>query len=242
MHKEYFNWFSEHLQRNMEMLVFGHSGTPVIFFPTRTARFYDYEDWKVIDALHNRIEAGEMQIFCIDSMDNESFYCKTAHPSQRINRHLLFERYILFEVLPFIQKKNNCPYIISAGCSLGAYHALNIALRHPLKFSKVVAMSGRYDLTIKLDYFEDLFDGFMNEEIFYNTPSLFLPTLNSEQVLRLIRRLDITIVIGETDAFLQNNIQLHEAMELKKIPHQFYTWTGEAHKAHYWRDMVKLYF
>jgi hypothetical protein len=35
MHREYHRWFSQRLQRDMEMLVFGHAGAKVIVFPTR---------------------------------------------------------------------------------------------------------------------------------------------------------------------------------------------------------------
>jgi len=241
MNKEYHTWQSSHLNRNMELLVFGFAGKPVIFFPTRTARFYDYEDWEVIDAMKDRIEAGELQIFCLDSMDTESFYCTEKHPSERIKRHLLFESYVLYEIIPFIRSRNTHPDIISAGCSLGAYHALNIAFRYPHYFSKIVAMSGRYDLTLKLDYFNDLFDGFMNEDIFMNMPSLYVPHIHSPQVISQLKRLDITIVIGETDAFLNNNNTLHDALNKIGIGHQYFIWGGEAHKAQYWREMVKLY-
>ncbi len=226
----------------MEILVFGSTGIPVIFFPTRKARFYDYENWKVITALEDKIDNEELQVFCVDSVDQDSFYRTDLHPAERIQRHLLFEKYILFELIPFIRSKKNYAPITSAGCSLGAYHALNIALRHPWHFNKIVGMSGRYNLTIQLPYFDDLFDGFMNEEIFFNTPSLFVPQLNSLQSIRMLKKLDITIVIGREDAFLENNIQLHEAFEQKGIPHHFYIWDEEAHNARYWREMVKLYF
>ena len=43
MHREYHKQFSQHLQRDMELLIFGHGGRAVLFFPTRMARFYDYE-------------------------------------------------------------------------------------------------------------------------------------------------------------------------------------------------------
>jgi esterase/lipase superfamily enzyme len=37
---------------------------------------------------------------------------------------------------------------------------VNIALRHPHQFDRVVAFSGRYDLTRPIDGFRDLFDGY----------------------------------------------------------------------------------
>ena len=39
MHREYQRWFSRTLGRDMEMLVFGHSGRPVIVFPTSMGTF-----------------------------------------------------------------------------------------------------------------------------------------------------------------------------------------------------------
>ena len=240
--REYYKWFSNHLQRDMELLVFGDSGRPIIFFPTRTARFFDYEDWSVVDAFKDKLLAGEIQLFCIDSADQQSFYNKAIPPAQRILKHDQFEQYILQELIPFIKLKNSNPNFISAGCSLGGYHAVNIALRYPILFKKVVAMSGRYDLTLRLAYFDDLFDGYMDDHIYSHTPTKFLPNIFNPHSLELLRKLDITIVIGEDDAFLNNNNLLHQQLTEKHIKHNYYVWKGEAHKAQYWIQMVKLYF
>ncbi|MEO7768467.1 MAG: alpha/beta hydrolase-fold protein, partial [Ferruginibacter sp.] len=132
--REYKKWFSPYLNREMELLIFGEGGSPVILFPTRTARFYDYEDWGVIEAMEEKISSGKIQVYCVDSIDHESFYCKNITPSDRIGRHLQFEKYLLYELLPFIRGQNNHPDIVSAGCSLGAYHAVNLAFRHPALF------------------------------------------------------------------------------------------------------------
>jgi len=101
-----------------------------LFFPTRTARFYDYENWKIIDALKDKIEWGYLQVFCVDSVDIESFY-SSHHPAKRIERHLQYESYIINEVIPYIRCKNKCTGLVSAGCSLGGYHAVNLAFKHP---------------------------------------------------------------------------------------------------------------
>ena len=240
--REYYKWFSQHLQRDMELLVFGTGGQPVIFFPTRTARFFDYEDWKVVEAFNDKILAGEIQLYCIDSADQQSFYNKSILPSERIIRHGHFEQYILQEIMPFIRQKNPNPNFISAGCSLGGYHAVNLAFRYPLLFSKVIAMSGRYDLTLRLSYFNDLFDGYMDDHIYSHTPTKFLPHIFNKHSLELLRKLDITIVIGEDDAFFENNNLLHQQLIDKLIDHKYYVWKGEAHKAQYWIQMVQLYF
>src|ERR1700744_3375774 len=109
MKREYHKWFSPHLERDMELLVFGHAGDPILFFPTRTARFYDYEDWLVIDALKKKIESGSIQVWCLDSVDKDSLYCKSITPAERIRKHLLYEKYVLEEVIDLVQQKNPHP-------------------------------------------------------------------------------------------------------------------------------------
>jgi esterase/lipase superfamily enzyme len=241
MNREYHKWFSPHLKRDMELLVFGHAGTPVLFFPTRTARFYDYENWKVIDAIAEKINRGWLQIYCVDSIDLESFYCSCSHPSQRILRHNQYEQYIIKEVLPLISYKNSNKYVISCGCSLGAYHAVNIALRHPHLFGKVVGMSGRYDLTLQTSNFDDLFNGYRDENVYYNMPSQFIPNLTDQNIIGRMKKLQIVLVIGKEDPFLPNNQFLHTTLLKKGIANTLHIWEGEAHRPRFWQQMVQYF-
>ncbi len=239
--REYHRWYSHYLKKEMELLVFGHCGTPMLFFPTRTARFYDYENWGVIEAISEKINRGEVQVFCLDSADRDSLYCKTISPAERIKKHFLFEQYVLHEVLPFIQQINQHPGKIIAGCSLGAFHAINMALRYPFYFKRVIGLSGRYDLTLQLEYFDDLFDGFRDDNIYQNTPVQYLPNITSPQLVRLLQRLEFTLAIGVEDAFLQNNILLSECLSGKNVVNTLYFWDGEAHKAKNWGEMLQKY-
>lgn len=47
--RSYHRWFSASLQRDMEVLVFGHAGTRVVAFPTSQGRFFDWEDRGLIE-------------------------------------------------------------------------------------------------------------------------------------------------------------------------------------------------
>ncbi|WP_147204415.1 esterase family protein [Segetibacter aerophilus] len=241
MNREYHKWLSPHLKRNMELLVFGHAGTPVLFFPTRTARFYDYENWKVIDAIADKINKGWLQVYCVDSIDLESFYCSCSHPSQRIVRHIQYEKYIVNEVLPLIKHKNSNNYIISTGCSLGAYHAVNISFRQPQLFGKVVGMSGRYDLTLHANNFSDLFDGYQDENVYFNMPSQFIPNLTDQNIIRDLKKLQIVLAVGKEDPFLPNNQYLHNALLKKGIANTLHIWEGEAHRPRFWQQMVQYF-
>lgn len=242
MNREYHQWHSERLGRQMELLIFGHGGKAVLFFPTRMARFYDYENWGLVEALHDRIENGELQLFCVDSVDAESLYNTFVHPITRIARHIQYEQYILHEVIPLIHAKNPGAPLESAGCSMGAYHAANFALKYPQLFSKVVCMSGRYDLTRPTQYFRDLFDGYHNEDIYFNMPTQFIANVNCDEQLSQLRKLEIILAIGETDPFHQSNSELSQLLWSKGIANQFYTWHNYAHNPRSWKKMVQLYF
>ena len=241
MNREYHRWHSPRLGRDMELLVFGHAGARVIVFPSRCGRFYDYENWGIANALRQKIEHGLLQLICVDSVDAESFYCNWCPPRDRIRRHLLYEEYILNEVIPFTHARNANPALIAHGCSLGAYHAVNISFRHPHLFCKVVALSGRYDLTSEIGSFRNLFEGYYDEDIYFNSPSHFVPNITDPDLLHLLRRLEVILVIGKADAFLGNNILLSQILGEKGIQPTFHVWDDEAHAARYWRKMVFHY-
>ncbi|GAB3571204.1 esterase family protein [Spirosoma luteolum] len=241
MLREYQKWFSPHLQRDMELLIFGHGGTPVLVFPARRGRFYDYEDWGLVDAVADKIEQGWLQLFCVDSIDAHGLYSRHIPPQERIQRHGQYERYILAEVIPLMAAKNPAPYRMVHGCSFGAFHAVNIALRHPNRFNKVVALSGRYDLSAPVAEFRGLFDGYYDETIYFHTPNHFLPNLPEGELLAALRRLQLVLTVGTDDPFIGSNKALSKALSAKQVEHELHYWDGRAHRAEDWQKMVKLY-
>lgn len=234
MHREYHRWYSPHLHRDMELLIHGHAGARMLVFPTSQGRFYEYEDRGMIDNLGDQIENGQLQVYSVDSVDAESFYCYWAHPAGRIIRHLQYEAYVLDEVLPLTQYKNSNPFLIVHGCSFGAYHAMNIALRHPHRFGRVLALSGRYDMT-------SFFGGYMDDNIYFNTPNLYVPNLTDHGILEAMRRMDIIIAVGREDPNINDNRKLSGALWAKGVWHAFREWDGWSHDWPYWKQMVRRY-
>lgn len=218
----------------MELLIHGHAGARVLVFPTSQGRFYEYEDRGMVDNLADQIENSWLQLYCVDSVDAESFYCRWAHPSGRIQRHLQYEAYILEEVLPLSRAKNDNPFMIAHGCSFGAYHALNIALRHPHLFGRVLALSGKYDMS-------SFFDGYHDQAIYFNTPSQYVPNLHDPQQIDALRRLEIILALGNADPNLENNRALSGALWSKGIGNALREWEGWCHDWPYWRAMVRAY-
>lgn len=241
MKREYLRWYSQRLHRDMELLVFGHAGAKVLMFPTRDGRFWEYEDLGLVDSLAEKLEAGHLQLYCIEGLAAETFYAFQHHPAQRIRRHDAFEEYILNEVLPLMAQKNPHGSTMVHGCSLGAFQAASLVFRHPHLFSKLVAFSGRYDLTMKVETFGDLLDGYYDDMVYFHTPSHFLPGLACEWRLEKLRRVDIVFTIGDTDPFLDNNRHLSRLLLDKQVGHQMHVWGGRAHRAGVWRKMAALY-
>jgi esterase/lipase superfamily enzyme len=225
----------------MELLIFGHAGAKVLMFPTRDGRFWEYEDLRVVARLADKVAAGHVQLYCIEGLAQETFYDSRRHPRDRIRRHAAFEDYILNEVLPLMAFTNPHECTMAMGCSLGAFQAASLALRHPHLFRKLVALSGRYDLTMKVESFEDLFDGYYADDIYFHTPTHFLPGLACPWRLENLRRMDIVLAVGHADPFLDNNRHLSRLLHEKSVRHHLHVWDGRAHRAGAWREMAALY-
>jgi esterase/lipase superfamily enzyme len=241
MDREYIKWYSPALQKDMELLVFGHGGAAIVFFPPRLGRFYDYENWGVIESLRAKIENGYIQVFCADSVDCQSFYNYGGHPANKIQREVQYELYIIQEVVPFVRRKNPDGFMIIAGCSLGAYHALNMGLRNPGVFNKVVGMSGRYDLTMRIGHYDDLLQGYWDENVYFNMPPQYIPNLTDAETLNCLRKIEIVLAIGQDDILLDSNRMLGWKLAEKGIKTYLHVWDEEAHRARFWRQMVNNY-
>ncbi|MGH9551505.1 MAG: esterase, partial [Terriglobales bacterium] len=94
VNREYHKWYSERLGRDMELLVFGHSGARLIVFPTSCGRFFDWENRRMMDPIARHIDNGWLQIFCVDSVDTESWFNNGISPHDRTQRHLDYQDYV----------------------------------------------------------------------------------------------------------------------------------------------------
>ena len=224
----------------MPLQVFGHAGAKVLTFPTRDGSFHEYEDLGIVASVRQKIDAGHLQLWCVDSVDRETFYCPRAHPADRLRRHVAFEEYVLNEVLPLMEACNKHPCTIAHGLSLGAFHAANIAFRHPALFHKLAAFSGRYDLTMRVEHFADLLDGHRDDQVYFHTPVDYLRGLEGWR-LNALRRMDVVLAIGKEDPFLGNNRRLGAILAEKGVQHALHEWDGRAHSGQFWRRMAPLY-
>lgn len=217
----------------MELLVFGHAGARVLVFPTSCGRFYDWENREMVKSLEHHLKSGWLQLFCVDSVDPEAWFNETSDTYAKTKRHLEYQDYVIKEVLPFSQSKNDNPYLIATGASFGAYHAMNIALRFPQYFNRVLAMSGIFDV-------REWSHGYMDDYIAQASPGESLK-LASPQTLEAIKKLDLILPIGREDELYENNLWLSKLMWERGIWHALRVWQDNAHDWPYWQEMIKKY-
>ncbi|MGQ0812960.1 MAG: esterase family protein [Gemmatimonadota bacterium] len=234
MDRQYHRWYSPSLNRDMELLAFGHGGARVLVFPTSLGRFFEWEDRGMIQVLGDYVRNGWLQIFCVDSVDAESWYAKDKHPGERAWRHMQYEQYILNEVVPLTWQLNQTPFLIATGASFGAYHAVNLAFRHPNAVSRVIGMSGMYDI-------KTLTGGYEDHNVYQNDPSHYMLHLSDHDQLEAIRRQSIILATGQTDPHIENNKHLSGVLWNKGIWHALRLWDGWSHDWPYWRQMIRLY-
>ena len=65
MNIEYHEHYSGWLNRTMKFKVYGHSGKPVLFIPCQGGRFFDFENFNMIDHWRKWIEDGLCTVYSI---------------------------------------------------------------------------------------------------------------------------------------------------------------------------------
>ena len=146
MNTQYLKEYSPALERDMECMVYGHSGRPVLYIPCQDGRFHDFGDFHMAETLAPWIESGQIIVFSVDTLDKETWSNKNGDPYWRARRHEQWMNYLTQEMAPFILNWTKQPGIISFGCSLGATHAANLYLRRPDLFNGMLALSGIYKI------------------------------------------------------------------------------------------------
>ena len=235
MKRDYHRWYARSLGRDMELLVFGHAGPPVVVFPSSMGAFFEYEDRGMVEAVAGKLEHGGLQLICVSTVDSESWYNKQAHPRHRVERHLRYEDYLLGDVVPLVRQINPHPGIGVTGCSFGAYHAMSLALRHPHTFTSCVTMGGAFDI-------RQFLHGYYDQDCYFLNPLDFLPNLGDPHFLDQVRRNKWVLATGAHDICRQANEHFSWVMGQKGIPHALHVWGhGSKHDWPDWCPMAAAY-
>jgi len=234
MHREYVAWDSPSLGRRMELLWFGHAGRPAIVFPTAASRFYEAEDFGLVGSLADKIDRGELQLCCVDTVNLESWYNRGVPPLVRVARHEQYDAYLRHEVVPMIESRAKRGDIATYGASFGAYHAMNFGCRYPESIRRVVCFSGIYDV-------HSFLDGQWSDSCYFNCPTAYVPNMDEVNCARL-RGVEFVIATGEHDSLVRQNREFLDLLTRKGIPAHGEIWPGVfGHDWPYWREHLRRF-
>jgi esterase/lipase superfamily enzyme len=78
----------------------------------------------------------------------------------------------------------------------------------------------------------------MTTDVYLNMPSHYITGIADPLLLSAIQRLDIKLIVGETDPFRDDNRRLSDILWHKGVWHLFQVWSGRAHGYRRWREML----
>lgn len=231
---------SPQLERGISLWTYGHFGPPLLVFPTASGMAHEWEAQGMVEALAPWIERGELKLYCTESNVAEAWTRREGDPAWRIRRHVLFERWVVETLVPYIRHDCRTPDIAigAAGASLGAFYAANVALKHPAIFRWALCLSGRYSMT-------HFTDGFADSEVYFNNPLAYVPNLNGDALERVRRHTHLALVCGQgayEEGCIEETRALADVCAAKGIPHDRDIWGPDvAHQWSWWQRQLKYH-
>ena len=113
--------------------------------------------------------------------------------------------------------------IATAGCSLGAFHALNFAFKRADLFPLALCFSGNYDPATWRGW------GEQGDALYFNNPAAYVGNLHGDHLAWLRSRLSLLLVCGQgrwedTTGALPSTRRMADLLAVKGIRHELDLW------------------
>ncbi|MGI8572274.1 MAG: esterase family protein [Solirubrobacteraceae bacterium] len=220
------------------LAAYGHWGRPVLAFPAEKGDSGEFERHGMVAAIGELLAAGRVKLYGVDSFDNESWSNRDVPLEERARRHQLYESWILDQVVPQIRDESGgMSELIACGCSLGAFHAANFALKHADVFPLAICLSGTYD--------PSAWDGWgeRGDATYFNNPMDYVAHLDGDHLDWLRGRVNLLLVCGQgqwedTTGALESTRRFADLLHAKglrceldlwghDVPHDWPSWRAQ---------------
>jgi esterase/lipase superfamily enzyme len=230
-------WYSERLGQPIGVARWGHSGSPVLVFPTAGGNADEIEHNGLVGACWPLIESGRVTLWSCDSVAGRAMVGREGSPEHRMELLDRFQQCVVSEVVPAVRADLGGAEhpIVVAGASIGAFHAVAVLCRYPEVFRAAVAMSGTYRL-------QHLLDGRFSDHLYFASPLDFLPGLDGVR-LDTLRQRFVLLASGEGEwEDIGETWAVADALGRKGVPNRVDPW-GEQwpHEWHTWQRMLPQY-
>jgi esterase/lipase superfamily enzyme len=224
MNREVTELWSDAIGAAGTVIRYGHWGRAVLAFPSEQGKAWDFENNGMVGAVSNLIDEGRLKLYCVDSYDAASWSNQNIPLEERARQHGRYESWMLSEVVPWIYRDCGGEVeVATLGCSLGAFHAANFALKRADLFPLAMCFSGNYDPASWHGW------GERGSEAYFNNPLDYVGNLDGDHLDWLRARISLLLVCGQgqwedTTGSLQSTKQFAELLASKGIRHELDLW------------------
>lgn len=229
---------------------YGHYGRPVVVFPSEVGRAWDFENNGMLDAIGHLVVDGRIKLYCVDSFDAQSWSDGWLPLEERAQRQQQYEAWINGPVWDWIATDSPGATegtgtggigvgAIATGCSMGAYHALQMCLTRADRFPVAICLSGNYDPTTFKVW------GTGGDSAYFTNPTHYVPHLTGDHLEWLRSRIHPVLVVGEGPWEVHPTSSLPSARRMaallgdKGLPHELDVWGHDsAHDWPWWRRQL----
>lgn len=230
MQENKISFYSHVLGRNIDVLTIGHWGKPLLMFPTSMGNTFQNKDFGLFSTIADKINAGELKVYNVDSIDFQSFYAKDLPAHIKIYNYSLYMRFLEIELVPWIQRECNVHRIAVGGCSFGGFHAATFAFKYPDMVYSMISMSGAFNI-------KSFMKGYFDDNVYFNNPVDFMQNAESWKY----NHMKIVLGTSDWDICKQDNIDFSRLLASKNIEHWYDEKKWAEHDWPLWKMMFPEY-
>ena len=225
------------IDRGMSIVQYGYYGRPVLVFPSEAGRAWDFESNGMLEGIGDLITGGKVKLYCVDSLDADTWSDKSLPIEERASRHGIYMRWLLNQAVPHNYSETSPGVeLITTGCSMGAYHAVHFALQRADLAPLAIGMSGNYDVTSWRSW------GDRGDATYYANPTDYVPNLHGDHLDWLRGQLSILVIAGQgagethPTGSLPSTVKIAELLQEKGIRCELDLWGDDvSHDWEWWQ-------
>lgn len=218
---------------DLEVVRYGHWGRPVLLFPSEAGTARDAERLGMLDAVRWLVDEGRVSLFCVDSLDGWSWSDTSVPTEERARRAQAYSAWLSEAVLPWVLGEvGGSGEVLAVGTSLGAYHAVHLALTRADVVPVAIGLSGSYDPSAWNGW------GELGDATFFANPSAYVATMEGDHLDWVRSRVSLLLVVGQGPFEVSPTMALPstrafaELLSRKGIRHELDVWGHDS--AHDW--------
>lgn len=218
---------------DLEVVRYGTWGRPVLLFPSENGSARDAEGNGMLDAVRPLIDAGRVSLFCVDSLDGWTWSDSSLSTEERARRAGTYVSWLSERVLPWVLEESGGEQeIITAGVSLGAYHAVNLTFLRADVAPLAIGMSGNYDPSTWNGW------GEVGDATYFANPMAYVANMEGDHLDWIRSRVSVLLVVGQgpfevsPTRSLPATREFADVLARKGIRHELDVWGHDS--AHDW--------